>query len=63
MDENYCSEHYNVISIFNIKEKVKHYILNDYYDKLVKHLLKNGLITQENVDKINADFYIYVNET
>jgi hypothetical protein len=60
MDEKYYEEFYSYASIFNIKEKTKHYILNDYYEKLVNHLLTKGFITQENVDKINEDFYMYV---
>ena len=62
MDEKYYEECYTTISIFNIKEKVKHYVLNDYYTKLVHHLLEKELITQENFNKILEDFYVFVND-
>ena len=62
MDEEYYEECYTTISIFNIKEKGKQYILNDYYIKLIEHLLEKGLITTDDVNKIKADFYIFVND-
>jgi hypothetical protein len=62
MEENYYKEPHTNISIFNIKEKLKHYILNDYYDKLIKHLLDKELINNDDVDKIHSDFYMFVND-
>lgn len=62
MDEEYHKECYTTISIFNIKEKVKHYVLNDYYTKLIDYLLEKGFITTDNVNKIKEDFYIFVND-
>jgi hypothetical protein len=62
MDEEYYEECYTAISIFNIKEKLKHYVFNDYYTKLIKHLLEKELITTDDVNKIKANFYTFVND-
>lgn len=61
MDEKYNKQYYSSISLFNIKNKLKHYILNDYYNDLLVHLVNEKFINENDVKKINEDFYIFVN--
>jgi hypothetical protein len=60
MDKPYYSENYTPITTFNIVSKVREHILNKYYNDLLKELLQQDLITENDITKFHDKFYEFV---